>query len=80
VRVLSLARCCFDLLAGLQLTCSMSLRHCRGWGNWDVARPGLGAGAEAPPPNVILTPHPNELQPMKYPWLATEGMEGECDD
>jgi len=27
-------------------------------------------GAEAPPPNVILAPHPNEFQPMKYTGLA----------
>ena len=35
----------------------------------DVARAGLGGGAEAPP-NVILAPPPNEFQPMKYPGLA----------
>jgi len=34
----------------------------------DVTRPGLGG--LKPPPNVILAPHPNEFQPMKYPGLA----------
>ena len=33
----------------------------------DVARPGLGG---LKPPNVILAPHPNEFQPMKYPGLV----------
>ena len=36
-------------------------------------------GTEAPPKRNP-TPHPNEFQPMKYPGLATEVMEGECDD
>ena len=34
--------------------------------DFDVATPGFGGS----PSNVILAPHPNEFQPMKYPVIS----------
>ena len=52
---------CLFMITEVSIRCPKKPGGCR-----DVARPG---GAEAPP-NVILAPHPNEFQPMKYPGLA----------